>query len=58
VKRPDGRQLATLGGYAGAAAIYITIGVFTTDFLLSVFVATAYLLLMVWLVPTLVRRVF
>jgi hypothetical protein len=56
VKRPDRRQLATLGGYAIAAAIYITIGVLTTDFLLSVFVATAYLLLMVWLVPMIARR--
>ena len=57
MKRPDRRQLITLLGYAGAAAIYITIGVITTDFLLSVFVATAFLLLTVWLVPLLVRRI-
>ncbi len=56
--RPDGRQLATLGGYAAAATLYVAIGVTVTDFLLSVFVAAAYLLLMVWLVPALVRRVF
>jgi hypothetical protein len=57
VRRPDRRQLVTLLGYAGAAAIYITIGVITTDFLLSVFVAAAYLLLAVWLVPMIVRRI-
>jgi hypothetical protein len=57
VKRPDRRQLVTLLGYAGAAAIYITIGVITTDFLYSVFVALAYLLFTVWLVPLIVRRV-
>ena len=55
MKRPDPRQFLTLLGYAGAAVIYITIGVWTTDFLLSVFVAAAYLLIMVWLVPTVVR---
>ncbi len=58
MKRPDRRQLATLGGYAAAGALYVAIGVTVTDFLLSVFVAAAYLLLMVWLVPALVRRVF
>ena len=57
MKRPNRRQLVTLLGYSGAAAIYITIGVVTTDFLLSVFVAAAYLFLMVWLVPTIVRRI-
>jgi hypothetical protein len=58
VKRPDRRQSATLGGYAAAAALYVAIGITQTDFLLSVFVATTYLLLMVWLVPLLVRRIF
>ena len=57
MKRPDRRQFLTLLGYAGAAAIYITIGVTTTDFLLSVFVACAFLLLTVWVVPTIVRRI-
>ena len=56
MKRPDRRQLVTLLGYAGAAAVYITIGVITTDFLLSVFVAAAFLLIAVWLVPLIVRR--
>jgi hypothetical protein len=58
VKRPDRGQFATLAGYAAAAALYVAIGVTETDFLLSVFVAMAYLLLMVWLVPVLVRRIF
>ena len=57
MKRPDRRQFVTLLAYAGAAAIYITIGVMTTDFLLSVFVACAFLLLTVWLVPAIVRRI-
>jgi len=57
VKRPDRRQLNTLLAYAAAAAIYITIGVLTTDFLLSVFVAAAFLLLTVWVVPMIVRRI-
>ena len=57
MRRPDRRQRRTLLGYAGAAAVYIAIGVITTDFLLSVFVAAGYLLLTVWLVPLIVRRI-
>jgi hypothetical protein len=57
LKRPDRRQWLTLFGYAAAAAVYITIGVLATDFLLSVFVACAFLLLAVWVVPTIVRRI-
>ena len=55
MRRPDRRQLVTLGGYAAAAALYVAIGVTVTDWLLSVFVAMAYLLFVVWLVPTVVR---
>ena len=55
---PTKRQLAVFAGYARAAAIYISIGVFYTDLLLSVFVGIAYLWLMVWLVPAAVRRIF
>jgi hypothetical protein len=59
VRRPPSkRQLAVFAGYALASAIYISIGVFATDFLLSVFVGIAYLWLMVWLVPAAVRRLF
>jgi hypothetical protein len=56
--RPSRRQLAVAAGYVVAAAIYVTVGVFYTDFLLSVFVGTAYLLLVAWLVPAGVRRLF
>jgi hypothetical protein len=55
---PTKRQLAVALGYVLASAIYVTIGVFYTDFLLSVFVGIAYLLLMAWLVPAGVRRLF
>jgi fatty acid desaturase len=51
--RPDLRVFA---GYVLAAAVYIAIGVAVTDFLLSVWVGVAYILVAAWLVPTLVRR--
>lgn|GEM_PF-2744532 len=54
---PSGR-LQTLVIYAIAAAVYITIGVFFTDFMLSLFVAMGYLLLAVWLIPEGIRRLF
>ena len=53
---PTGRQLDVGLGYVAAAALYILIGVLVTDFLLSVFVGIAYLLVVVWLVPAGVRR--
>jgi hypothetical protein len=56
--RPSKQQLAVFAGYVLAAAIYVTVGVFYTDFLLSVFVGIAYLLLVAWLVPAGVRRLF
>jgi hypothetical protein len=55
---PSRRQLAVAAGYVAAAAVYIAIGVAFTDFLLSFFVGLAYLLLVVWLVPAGVRRLF
>jgi hypothetical protein len=55
---PSKRQLTVAAGYAVAAAVYIAIGVFYTDFLLSFFVGLAYLLLVAWLVPAGVRRLF
>jgi hypothetical protein len=54
--RPSSRQLAVFAGYVIAAAVYVTVGVFYTDFLLSVFVGMVYLLLVAWLVPAGVRR--
>jgi hypothetical protein len=55
--RPSRRDLLVFGGYCAASAIYIAIGVTIVDFLLSFWVATGYLLIVAWLVPTLVRRV-
>lgn len=55
---PSKRQLTVAAGYAVASAVYIAIGVWYTDVLLSFFVALAYLLLVAWLVPAGVRRLF
>ena len=54
--RPNRRDLTVFGGYCLAAAVYIAIGVAWIDFLFSVWVGLAYLLLAAWLIPTLVRR--
>ena len=54
---PSMRQLTVAAGYAAASAVYITVGVWYTDVLLSFWVALAYLLVAVWLVPTAVRRI-
>jgi hypothetical protein len=49
-------QQRTLALYLVAGAIYIAIGVFFTDFLLASVVACAYLLVVVWLAPALLKR--
>jgi hypothetical protein len=54
---PTRRDLVVFGGYCLAAAIYIAIGVAYVDFLLSFWVGVAYLILVAWVVPTLVRRI-
>ena len=51
---PPGRDARRL---RGRGRLYIAIGVTVTDWLLSFFTAVAYLLFVVWLVPTVVRRV-
>jgi hypothetical protein len=56
--RPSPSDLRVLAGYCLAAAVYIAIGVTYVDFLLSVFVGMAYLVVAAWLVPMLVRRLF
>ena len=56
IYRPSQRQLAVAAGYAAAGALYVLIGVTYVDFLLSFFVALAYLLVVAWLVPAAVRR--
>lgn len=53
---PSRSELPTLLLYLSAAALYIGIGLITTDFLLSMPVALGYLLVVVWLLPALVRR--
>ncbi len=47
----------TLLAYLAAAAVYIALGVILPELLLSWIVGVAYLLVAVWLVPALVRRV-
>ena len=42
--------------YAGAAASYVAVGVFVTEFALSWIVGFTWLLLWVWGLPALVRR--
>ena len=53
--RPSRRDLTVFGGYCVASAIYIAIGVSVVDFLLSFWVAVAYLLVTAWLIPVVVR---
>jgi len=50
------RHRGVLLTYGSAALVYIVVGVFVTDVLLSVFTAAAYLLVAAWLVPAAVRR--
>jgi hypothetical protein len=57
IRRPSHRQLVVAGGYAAAGALYVLIGVMYVDFLLSFFVALAYLLIVAWLVPAGARRI-
>ena len=42
--------------YLAAAAVYVVIGVFLPEFLLSWPVGAGYLLMTVWLLPAAVRR--
>jgi len=51
----EGRGTVLL--YAGAALVYVVVGVLFTEFMLTSVVAVAYLLVAVWLLPALVRRV-
>lgn len=55
---PTKRQLMVAAGYAAASAVYIAIGVFYTDFLLSFWVALVYLMVVAWLLPAGIRRIF
>lgn len=50
------RRLKTLAILGTAAAIFITISVFYTNFMLSMPVAAGYFLLAAWIVPAAFRR--
>ncbi|HEX3268186.1 MAG TPA: hypothetical protein VHQ98_09420 [Gaiellaceae bacterium] len=53
---PSRADLRVFAGYCVAAAVYIAIGVVVNDFMFSVVVAMAYIVVAAWLVPTLFRR--
>ena len=53
---PSGSDLLVFAGYCLAAVVYVAIGVIYADFLLSVVVGMAYLVLAAWLFPAAVRR--
>ncbi len=55
-RRPARRELAVFCGWLVAAGVYVGIGLYTVDFLLSFWVALAYVLATAWLVPVAVRR--
>ena len=54
---PSRLDLRVFAGYVSAAAIYIAIGVAVTDFLLSLWVGVAYVVVAAWFVPMAVRRI-
>jgi hypothetical protein len=56
VRSLDRGPLQELGVWGLATVIYIVVGVFFVDFMLSVFVAMVYLLVATWLVPAAIRR--
>jgi hypothetical protein len=55
-RRPTRRDLIVFSGWVAASGLYIAIGLYEVDFLLSFWTACAYVLLVVWLVPLAVRR--
>jgi hypothetical protein len=54
--RPSRHELALFAWWLAAAGVYVGIGLYTVDFLLSFWVALAYVLLAGWLIPAAVRR--
>jgi hypothetical protein len=56
VRRLSSRRAWTLTTWGTAAVVYVVVGVFVTDFMLSVFVAIGYLLITTWLFPAALRR--
>jgi hypothetical protein len=53
---PRQRDLRGFLPYLAAGAVYIAIGVAYTPFLLAWYTAMAYLLVVLWIVPAIVRR--
>ena len=53
---PSRADLTVFLGYVVCAALYIAVGIFETNLLLSVWVAILYLLLTAYAVPKAVRR--
>jgi uncharacterized membrane protein (DUF485 family) len=53
---PNRQERRVFAGYVLASVVYIAIGVAVTDFLLSFWVAVAYVVFAAWLVPTVARR--
>jgi uncharacterized membrane protein len=53
---PSRHDLATFAIYVACALLYVSIGVWKVDFLLSFWTAGVYLLLTAWLVPAGLRR--
>jgi hypothetical protein len=53
---PSRADLRVFAGYGLAAVVYIVIGVVYDDFLLSVVVGMAYLVVAAWVVPRAIRR--
>jgi hypothetical protein len=53
---PSRSDVRVFAGYCLAAAVYIAIGVAYNDFLLSVVVGMAYIVIAAWLVPMAIRR--
>ena len=51
-----GSRWTTLLLYLAAGVVYIAIGVFVEEFLFSFVVGAAYLLIVVWAIPALLRR--
>jgi hypothetical protein len=53
---PTRREFRGALPYGAAAVLYVLIAVLNVDFMLSVLVAVAYLLVVIWLVPLGLRR--
>ena len=53
---PTRQELRSFLPYVAAGVLYVAIALVEVDFMFSVVVAIAYLLLVVWLLPLAVRR--